>query len=90
MYLGVTLIGTWGNIGHWSKLPHFWGNFDPLLHIVFLVFGMRLVCEIAKPQEILKSVILSEVARTWQETVNHNSRKTFKIDRSYPSLLGLS
>ena len=42
---GVTLIGAWGNIDRRSKLPHLRGNFDLLLHVVFLVFGVRLVCE---------------------------------------------
>ena len=36
---------TWGKINRQSKLPHLWGNFDPLLLVVFLAFGMRLVCE---------------------------------------------
>ena len=43
---GVILIGTWGKIDHQSMLPHLRGNFDPLLHSVFLVFGLRLIFEV--------------------------------------------
>ena len=45
MCLEVTLISTLGNIDRRSKLPHLRGNFDPLWHVVFLVFGVMLVCE---------------------------------------------